>query len=396
MIVLGALILLFGYILISSFVDFRRKREVREHPAISFVIPCYNGGDTIAETVRSVYHAYRDHPFELVIIDDASDDRTREVLEKLGQRYPFRLVHNALNRGKAQSLNDCFEKTTYDLLLFLDADVIVNRKALRDVIARFQKNPRLGAVSCPFAPKNHGFLPLMQKIEYIMKALVQGSYNLFSAMSLWGGCLAVRKAALIEVEGFSTNAIVEDVDLAFKLNEQGWKVEQSFLPVRTYVPDDPRAWYRQKKRWVSGSLQCLIKYRHIWIKNPVQVLMMLIYTSFIVSSIYSLTTGAMGLDNLLDAFHRTGGTHDVSAVLKFAAGYLDGKFCFLLLSRLLFSFFSIPYVIPLIQRPDQLYKLFYVIPFTMLYYPALFLVSIVGIVFCLLRYRSLAKGSRAW
>ena len=388
MIVISALILLFCYIIIFSVIDLRKKRTVCEYPPISFVIPCYNDADTVAETVRSVYYTYRDQTFEVIVINDSSKDHTARELRNLRYKYQIQIVNNPVNLGKAKSLNNCIGNTKYDMILFLDADVIVNKKALYDVIARFQNNTKLGAVSCPYTPKNQGFLPLMQKIEYVMKTLVQGSYNLFSAMSLWGGFLAVRKDALIEAGCFSENAIIEDVDLAFKLNQKGWKVEQSFLPVRTYVPDNLTAWYKQKKRWVSGSLQCLIKYRNIWIKNPVQVVMILVYGSFIISSVSSLFIGLMCLPGLVDSFNL--------ATVKFSTIDVGGKIIIGCISRLAFSFFSIPYVIPLIQKPDQFYKLFYVIPFTVIYYPALFLVSIVGIFLCLCRYRKLERGTRAW
>lgn len=394
MIVISTLILLFCYIIIFSVIDLRKKRTVCEYPPISFVIPCYNDADTVDETIRSIYHTYRDQTFEVIVINDASEDHTSQELHNL--KYPIQLINNPVNLGKAKSLNNCIDTTKYDMILFLDADIIVNKKALYDVLARFEKNSRLGAVSCPFTPKNKGFLPLMQKIEYVMKALVQGSYNIFSAMSLWGGFLAVRKEALIDTGGFSENAIVEDVDLAFKLNQKGWKVEQSFQPVRTYVPEDLKTWFQQKKRWVSGSLQCLIKYRNIWIRNPVQVVMVIVYGSFVISYISSLIIGLSGLPDFIASLGLSRESYDSVTTIGYSTANVAGKILVVCISKLIFSFFSIPYVLPLIQKPEHLYKLLYVIPFTVIYYPALFVVSIAGIILCLVKYRKLEKGTRAW
>ena len=107
MIVIPALILLFCYIIIFSLIDLKRERTFCKYPAISFVIPCYNDADTIPKTIRSIYHVYRDHEFELIVINDASEDCTLEVLEDSKQRYPFQLVNNTVNLGKARALNDC-------------------------------------------------------------------------------------------------------------------------------------------------------------------------------------------------------------------------------------------------------------------------------------------------
>lgn len=396
MLVISTLILLFCYVIIFSVVDLRKKRSICEYPPISFVIPCYNDADTVTETVRSIYHAYRNQTFEVIVINDASKDSTSQKLQGLKDKHEIQLVNNSINLGKAKSLNNHIANTKYDIILFLDADVIVNKKALYDVIARFKSNPKLGAASCPYTPKNKGFLPLMQKIEYVMKTLVQGSYNIFSAMSLWGGFLIIRKEALIDANGFSENAIVEDVDLAFKLNQKGWKVEQSFLPVRTYVPDNLKTWFQQKKRWVSGSLQCLIKYRNIWIKNPVQVVMIIVYGGFIASYISSLIAEITTLPDFIASLDLGKEPCNSFVTTEHAAIGIAGKICFACISKLIFSFLSIPYVLPLIQKPEQLYKLFYVIPFTVIYYPALFVVSIAGTVICLARYRKLEKGTRAW
>lgn len=396
MIVVSALILLFCYVIIFSVIDLRKKRTVCEYPPISFVIPCYNDADTVAETVRSIYYAYRDQTFEVIVINDSSEDHTSQELQNLRYKYKIQMVDNPINLGKARSLNNCIDTTKYGMILFLDADVTVNKKALYDVVARFENNTRLGAVSCPYTPKNKGFLPLMQKIEYVMKTLVQGSYNIFSAMSLWGGFLAVRKEALIEAGGFSENAIVEDVDLAFKLNQKGWKVEQSFQPVRTYVPDDLKTWFQQKKRWVSGSLQCLIKYRNIWIKNPVQVVMIIVYGSFIISYVSSLIIGLAALPDFIASSGLTNKSYNSMTTMGYTTVDVAGKIFIACISKLIFSFFSIPYVLPLIQKPEHLYKLLYVIPFTVIYYPALFVVSIAGIILCLVKYRTLEKGTRAW
>jgi hypothetical protein len=59
----------------------------------------------------------------------------------------------------------------------------------------------------------------MQHIEYVMLAYIQGSYNIISAMGMRGGCIMVDRKAFLEVGSFSYQAIIEDMDLAFKLNK---------------------------------------------------------------------------------------------------------------------------------------------------------------------------------
>jgi biofilm PGA synthesis N-glycosyltransferase PgaC len=142
----------------------------------------------------------------------------------------------------------------------LDADVIIQKKHIHDMLARMQANDRIAAVSCPYVPYNKGFFPIMQDMEYVMLDLVQGSYNTFGAIAIRGGCFIVKKAAFEQVHKFSSRVMIEDMDLAFKLNKAGYKVEQSFHRVSTFVPDTLKTRYKQKIRWNSGGTHCMIKY----------------------------------------------------------------------------------------------------------------------------------------
>jgi cellulose synthase/poly-beta-1,6-N-acetylglucosamine synthase-like glycosyltransferase len=58
----------------------------------------------------------------------------------------------------------------------------------------------------------------------------------------------VQKDAFEKAGKFSLQAITEDMDLAFKLNELGYKVQQSFYKVETVVPDTWKELYKQKMR----------------------------------------------------------------------------------------------------------------------------------------------------
>ncbi|MFZ0135284.1 MAG: glycosyltransferase family 2 protein, partial [Desulfobacterales bacterium] len=217
-----------------GFLDRRKKRGLAAMPAATFLVPCYNDARHVGQTLASLY-AVVGAAADVMVIDDCSTDDSRVVLRRLQRTYRFRLMRNAQNIGKAATLNAHARFARHAIVVFVDADVLLNWAALMDALARLQSD-RVGAVSCPYAPQNKGLIPLMQHIEYNMLAFIQGAYNLFSAISLWGGFIVIRKKAFLAAGGFTLNAITEDMDLAFKLNQKGWKVEQSFCPVRTYVP----------------------------------------------------------------------------------------------------------------------------------------------------------------
>lgn len=93
--------------------------------------------------------------------------------------------------------------------------------------------------------------------------------------------MAVRTAACKQVGGYSIDAIVEDMDMAFKLNEHGWRVEQSHIGVRSHVPDTFMVWLKQKMRRNSGGFQCFAKHWKVWVKNPIHV-----FFTFLVNGLF--------------------------------------------------------------------------------------------------------------
>jgi glycosyltransferase involved in cell wall biosynthesis len=90
---------------------------------LSIVIPVFNERDTIEEVIRRV----RAVPFskEIIVVDDASTDGTRETLEllsKQGGKIDHLVVHEK-NRGKGAALRSGFERVTGDLVIIQDADL---------------------------------------------------------------------------------------------------------------------------------------------------------------------------------------------------------------------------------------------------------------------------------
>ncbi|MBM4036114.1 MAG: glycosyltransferase family 2 protein [Planctomycetes bacterium] len=95
---------------------------------LSVVIPVYNERDTIEEILRRVEATGLAH--EIIVVDDASTDGTRELLERRcantaegGCATRFRLLRHESNRGKGRALRTGFEATTGDVVLIQDADL---------------------------------------------------------------------------------------------------------------------------------------------------------------------------------------------------------------------------------------------------------------------------------
>ncbi len=90
-------------------------------PKLSVIIPVYNEADTIRKVLERVEKVAIDK--EIVIIDDASSDGTREVLKGLEGRPGIRVFYHQQNRGKGAALRTGFKNARGDIVLIQDADL---------------------------------------------------------------------------------------------------------------------------------------------------------------------------------------------------------------------------------------------------------------------------------
>jgi cellulose synthase/poly-beta-1,6-N-acetylglucosamine synthase-like glycosyltransferase len=87
----------FTLILIFFFIDWKKKRKLKEAEQISIIIPCYNDGESIALTIKSVYTALPDSNFQLIVVNDKSTDDSLTQLQALQKTYGFTLIDNPTN-----------------------------------------------------------------------------------------------------------------------------------------------------------------------------------------------------------------------------------------------------------------------------------------------------------
>ena len=385
------LFLIFGLI----YIDSKKKREKIITPIISFIMPCFNDEKDLKEAVQSIYKSY--DKFELFIVNDKSTDNSLEVLHQLKKRYNFHLINNKENLGKTQSINQTVPQTKGDIIFIIDSDTVLTKKAVRSILKRFAYDEKVAAVSCPYEPKSKGILARMQEIEYNQIRALKTAQNNFSVLGAWGGCVAVKRNPFLEVGMFSENMLTEDLELALKLYEKGYRVEQSEIQVKSDVPITIKHWFRQKIRWNSGGAQCFLTHKEAYLKNPLvlifgfgQILLIATLIFFFYKYLFSFYTIAHTFLSI---------THPINtfiAMMEYI--YVVDKLIIMhtIFIKLGFVLFSLPYGIMQIHSWKDSYKIIYLAPYSLIYAQFFLVTYVLGWIVGTRKYFKLKRGGRAW
>lgn len=118
--------------------------EAASLPRITIVTPSYNQGDYIEATIQSVLN--QGYPnLEYIVMDGGSNDQSVEII----QRYADKLAYwvSEPDRGQTHAINKGFERSTGDILGWLNSDDVLLPGALHQVANVFQRNPQVNIVT---------------------------------------------------------------------------------------------------------------------------------------------------------------------------------------------------------------------------------------------------------
>lgn len=112
------------------------------HELVSIVINNYNYARYLSDSIESAL-AQTWTATEVIVVDDGSTDNSREVIARYGGRITEVLKENG---GQASALNAGFERARGNIILFLDADDVLNQTTVAKVVEAFRRNPSAAKV----------------------------------------------------------------------------------------------------------------------------------------------------------------------------------------------------------------------------------------------------------
>ncbi len=197
-----------------------KDAQEKKLPRISVIMPYHNAADTIPAALASLTTS--DYPdYEIICVNDYSTDIGGDIVSTFEVRHASLLEAS----GAAAARNVGASMATGDILLFIDADVQVGKKTLKQIADAFAGDPVLSACFGSYTP-----LPAPTNFASVYKNLVHHYTHQHSDMkahTFWCGCGAVKADVFERIGGFDESyeaASVEDIELGYRLSGEGYRI----------------------------------------------------------------------------------------------------------------------------------------------------------------------------
>ena len=257
--------------------------EPADAPFLTVIIPAYNEGSMVEQTIDSV--ATADYPadrLEIFVVDDGSKDDTWKYIQAAAMRYPSLVtpIRFPQNRGKRAALEAGFRRARGEITVTIDSDSVIEQGTLLAIAGPFRKGS-VGAVAGKVCVYNRGegIIPRMLHVRFILSfdflRAVQSTYG--TVYCCPGALTAYRLSVVKEVldqwmkQKFLGELCTygEDRSMTNFILAQGYDtVYQRTAVVHTNVPMTYSKLCRMLLRWDRSYIKEELRLARIVWKRP--------------------------------------------------------------------------------------------------------------------------------
>lgn len=245
--ILALIGLLMTFVLFYRFPKLPRGAHAASSPRVSIVIPARNE-ETNLPRLLSALKNQSTAAFEILVVDDASLDRTAEIARSFGARVLTPPEKPEGWMGKCWACQFGAEHASGELLLFLDADVDLAPDGLYRLIAAYEKNQTALSVQ-PFHLPKRAYEQLSLFFNLVQVGANGSALKKPISLGLYGPVILIPRAQYASIGGHERikDSIVEDIALGNLLQKSG-------VPYRLYIGDGGLS-YRMYPDGLKGLLQ---------------------------------------------------------------------------------------------------------------------------------------------
>jgi hyaluronan synthase len=279
---MGMMLLAFRTLLWFRYRPFRAA-DMAEAPFLTVIIPAYNEGSMVENSINSVATAnYPKDRLEIFVVDDGSKDDTWKYIQAAARRYPHlvRAVRFPRNKGKRAALEAGFRQARGEIVVTIDSDSVIEPKTLLAIAGPFSDDS-VGAVAGKVLVYNRyeGIIPRMLHVRFILSfdflRAVQSTYRTVYCRP---GALSAYRLSVVEkvIDPWMHQTFLgqpctygEDRSMTNFILSQGYDtVYQQTAVVHTNAPLTYTKLCRMYLRWDRSYIKEELRFAAIVWKRP--------------------------------------------------------------------------------------------------------------------------------
>jgi cellulose synthase/poly-beta-1,6-N-acetylglucosamine synthase-like glycosyltransferase len=250
-----------GYPVLAAWMAHRYSRPVRRGPAllpVCLLITAHDEEGVIASKLENALALeYPRDLLQILVVSDGSTDRTAEIVRGFASAG-VELIDLPRRRGKPSAIKAGMAATEAEIVVLSDADTLLDREALRHLVAAFA-DPDVGGVSGDVrVTGGRAALGISEDLYYRYERWVQRSESeVWSMVGADGGLYAVRRALF---PALPSDTILDDLAIPMAVVRQGRRIVLE--PAARAIEQGPRTArdeFARKVRIAAGAVQYLVR-----------------------------------------------------------------------------------------------------------------------------------------
>ncbi len=262
-IAIGVSVLYYGIMVYSVLVRKKPQEQTLDRqnaPFVSIQIPTFNELAALNCAKQCLDFDYPKDKFEILIGDDSNNQEVSEAIDLFAKKSPQVIVtRRGLNTGfKPGNLNHMLKHSRGEILVLFDSDFLPPPDFLSRIVAPFQKSD-VSVVQARWKilnPNTNLVTVLGSTMSTVFHNTILPFVQNFGKISfLCGSAEAIRKSDLLEVGGWKSGCLTEDIECSLRLLSKNKKF--LYLPdlaCECEVPYTPQDLYKQQMRWAYGVI----------------------------------------------------------------------------------------------------------------------------------------------
>ena len=228
---------------------------------ITIVMVVCNEEEFIKSKIVNIYSQdYEIDKIRLIIVDDASEDRTVDFIKSFN-KYEITLIEQPTRQGKAEGINCAMKQVETELVMFVDARQEITNNAIKDLSSWFVSDERTVAISgeVKFKSKN-GTTSGMDAYQAYERSIRLGESKIFSVPGV-SGAIYMLKTEFFKL--IPKDTILDDVLIPMNaVKDGGWIGFDERVIAWDIASDDLDREKRRKTRTLNGNYQLLFRNIH--------------------------------------------------------------------------------------------------------------------------------------